>query len=256
VDNGVGTTLKEARERLGIDLAEVEASTKIRARYLRAIEGEDWGRLPGDTYARSFIRTYAGYLGLDAALLAEQHRRAAMAAPAQERLPRVEPAPVHDGELRRHGRRIPPRALVAAISLALLAIALVAVLSSGGGGPSTASPARGLGGRGADRTRPGPASPARPSGVTVRLTATAPIWVCLLGDGGERLVDGRILGSGAIEGPFRSGSFTVSFGNGEVSMTVNGQRASIPATSSPVGYSIDRRGALRELPAGERPTCT
>ncbi len=39
-------------------------------------------------------------------------------------------------------------------------------------------------------------------------------------------------------------------------MTVNGQQASIPATSSPVGYSIGAGGKMRELPEGERPTCT
>ena len=57
VDDGVGATLREARNRRKIDLSEVEAATKIRVRYLRAIENEEWGLLPGDAYARSFVRT-------------------------------------------------------------------------------------------------------------------------------------------------------------------------------------------------------
>ena len=92
--------------------------------------------------------------------------------------------------------------------------------------------------------------------MSLHLTATAEVWVCLLDASGSRLVDGQILDGGAEAGPFRSGSFTVSLGNGEVSMTVNGQQASIPASSSPVGYTIGAGGAVRELPEGERPTCT
>jgi hypothetical protein len=90
----------------------------------------------------------------------------------------------------------------------------------------------------------------------VRLSATAEVWVCLLDARGVRLVDGQILEAGAEEGPFRSGGFTVSFGNGEVSMLVDGREAEIQATSSPVGYSIDSGGQLTELDEAERPTCT
>jgi hypothetical protein len=70
------------------------------------------------------------------------------------------------------------------------------------------------------------------------------------------LVEGQILEAGADEGPFRSGSFTVSFGNGEVSMLIDGKQADIPPTASPVGYSIDSAGQLTELGDAERPTCT
>ena len=72
---------------------------------------------------------------------------------------------------------------------------------------------------------------------------------------GKPLVDGQILEAGAEEGPFHSGSFTVSFGNGEVSMLIDGKEAEIPATSSPIGYSIDSSGSLTELAEAERPTC-
>jgi cytoskeleton protein RodZ len=65
VETEIGTTLREARIRHKVNLAEVEQRTKIRVRYLRALENEEWDLLPGPTYTRSFIRTYASFLGLD-----------------------------------------------------------------------------------------------------------------------------------------------------------------------------------------------
>jgi len=90
----------------------------------------------------------------------------------------------------------------------------------------------------------------------MRLSATAEVWVCVLDAKGTHLVDGQILDAGAKEGPFRSDSFTVAFGNGEVALMIDGKQANIPATSSPVGYSIDGSGALTELSESERPSCT
>ena len=57
-----------------IDITEVEAATKIRAKYLRALENEEWDLLPGPTFVKTFLRTYADYLGLDARNLVEQYR--------------------------------------------------------------------------------------------------------------------------------------------------------------------------------------
>ena len=57
-----------------IDIADVEAATKIRAKYLRALENEEFGLLPGPTFVKTFLRTYADYLGLDAQLLVEEYR--------------------------------------------------------------------------------------------------------------------------------------------------------------------------------------
>src|SRR5688572_19685804 len=61
----IGATLQEARMRARIDISEVESATKIRAKYLRAIENEEWEMLPGPTFVKSFLRTYADYLGID-----------------------------------------------------------------------------------------------------------------------------------------------------------------------------------------------
>src|SRR5207248_9011369 len=71
----IGTTLREARMRARIDISEVEARTKIRAKYLRAIENEEWDLLPGDIYAKSFLRTYGDFLGLDSRMLVDEFKR-------------------------------------------------------------------------------------------------------------------------------------------------------------------------------------
>src|ERR1700749_4165338 len=71
----IGSTLREARMRERIDMSEVEAQTKIRAKYLRAIENEEWDLLPGPIYAKSFLRTYSDYLGLDSRMLLDEFKR-------------------------------------------------------------------------------------------------------------------------------------------------------------------------------------
>src|SRR3954470_1663271 len=90
MDGGVGTILREARNRRGVELSEVEAATRIRFRYLRAIEDEEWDVLPGGVYTRGFIRTYASFLGLDGDRLVTVYResvepwhRSAEAPPSQ-----------------------------------------------------------------------------------------------------------------------------------------------------------------------------
>src|SRR5436305_5920732 len=70
----IGATLREARMRARIDISEIETETKIRAKYLRALENEEWGVLPGPTFVKSFLRTYAEFLGLDAHMLVEEYR--------------------------------------------------------------------------------------------------------------------------------------------------------------------------------------
>src|ERR1700756_306808 len=71
----IGSTLREARMRARSDISEVEAQTKIRAKYLRAIENEEWDLLPGPVYAKSFLRTYGDYLGLDSRRLIDEFKR-------------------------------------------------------------------------------------------------------------------------------------------------------------------------------------
>src|SRR5881227_4272520 len=71
----IGSTLREARMRSRIDITEVEKATKIRTKYLRALEHEEWDLLPGPVYVKSFLRTYGDYLGLDSRMLVEEFKR-------------------------------------------------------------------------------------------------------------------------------------------------------------------------------------
>jgi cytoskeleton protein RodZ len=134
VDDGVGIKLRDARARRKLSLQEAEEATKIRARYLQAIENEHWDELPGDTYARAFIRTYGALLGLDGDRLAEEQRQLRGSARPGERLPRVDPRPHKVVRARHRSRRqVPPR-LVTALVLALVVAALIATALLGGGG--------------------------------------------------------------------------------------------------------------------------
>src|SRR3954452_5874975 len=134
MDDSVGSKLREARTRRKLSLAEVEAETKIRARYLQAIENDEWDQLPEDTYARAFIRTYGRFVGLDGDRLAEEQRRSRGAARPGERLPRVDPRPRPVVRERRRGRRgVSPRVMVVAVTALVVAALLAIGLSTGGG---------------------------------------------------------------------------------------------------------------------------
>jgi hypothetical protein len=251
----IGSDLRRARTRREIELSEVEAATRIRRRFLHAIEREEWDALPGGVYTRGFIRTYANFLGLDGDRLADDYRHevedarrpeAAVAASAPQLAPDA-------------GPRVSRLPLVLAVGGVILvaAVAILAIPGGEGRNGANRSPAARHASRQAGARGERPASAERPvEGVSMRLVAEAEVWVCLLGAGGRRLVDGQILEAGSAAGPFHSDSFTVSFGNGEVTMTIDGEKAEIPVTSSPIGYSIDSSGALTELSEAERPTCT
>src|SRR5438309_9668343 len=69
----IGNSLREARVRRGIDFAQAELATKIRGKYLRALEDEHFEVLPAQTYVKGFLRTYAEYLGLDGQLYVDEY---------------------------------------------------------------------------------------------------------------------------------------------------------------------------------------
>jgi cytoskeleton protein RodZ len=123
VESGVGASLREARERRALDLTDVEAAIKIRARYLQAIEDEDWDVLPGDVYVRGFIRTYAAHLGLDGEQAAEDYRRGVGGERDERGLRRVEPV----GSVVPRRRRRPSWGTLAAAAALILAGAFVVV---------------------------------------------------------------------------------------------------------------------------------
>jgi len=252
MERGVGTALHEARNRRKIELSEVEAATRIRLRYLSAIEKEEWDVLPGGVYTRGFIRTYASFLGLDGERLVEDYRTGV------ERWHRgpAEGTRQAGGIGEAGPSRLSSAPLAALAVLAVIAVAAVAIVAiPGGGGGSGGSSAPASRQPKVNEEEVEPQAPLPKPGVAVRLTASAEVWVCVLSGSGEALVDGQILQAGAEAGPFRSGSFTVSFGNGEVEMRIDGREAEIPATSSPIGYAIASSGQLTELDESERPSC-
>src|SRR6478735_12287547 len=69
----IGNSLREGRVRRGIDFAQAELATKIRGKYLRALEEEQFALLPAQTYVKGFLRTYAEYLGLDGQLYVDEY---------------------------------------------------------------------------------------------------------------------------------------------------------------------------------------
>ncbi len=113
----IGTTLREARIRARIDISEVEAKTKIRAKYLRAIENEEWDLLPGPVYVKSFLRTYGDFLGVDSRLLVDEYKRR-YERPADSDLRPITPL----GRERERKRRRPRLGPVAAVLLVLVVV--------------------------------------------------------------------------------------------------------------------------------------
>lgn len=69
----IGNTLREARLRRSLDISDCEAATKIRTKYLRALEEEHFEVLPGPTYVKGFLRTYAEFLELDGRLVLDEY---------------------------------------------------------------------------------------------------------------------------------------------------------------------------------------
>jgi Helix-turn-helix domain/RodZ C-terminal domain len=261
--SGIGEQLSAARRAQGIELEAVEERLRIRERYLRAIEEEDWDRLPTPVYARAFVRTYAEYLDLDAEAIVEQYDAADESRAAE---PAAEPVrQIAIGE-----RREPPRHRraagavrrgwlpIAAIAVvAILGIVLVLGLTAGsdkGGDKHATRGGSKAGKKSAAGSKPERSSPAPPPSAIVRLTATGSVWVCLVNANGQALVDGVTLTAGQKEGPFKGDSFDVTFGNGQVEMDANDEPVSIPAAANPLGYRVTPDGA-RELGESARPTC-
>jgi len=89
----LGEVLRAAREARFIDLPRVERDTKIRVRYLVALENGDYRELPGAVYTRGFLRNYGIYLGLDPEYLIDLYRLEA-GTPTERRVAPTAPQPV------------------------------------------------------------------------------------------------------------------------------------------------------------------
>jgi hypothetical protein len=261
----IGPALHEARMRQKIDVNAVEQQTKIRAKYLRALENEEWDLLPGPAYVRSFLRTYANYLSLDGDVLVDEYRRQ-HETPETGAYPLVEPMLREPRRARRPELPIPrvpelSRGAVAALAAAaIIGVLFVVGLIAGSGddGPSgslAGRPAETGPRRAAEPARQaGPPANAEPSRVEVRLSPQAPVWVCLVGPTGRGVVNGEILNRGDDKGPYSAKRFDLSLGNGSMTVRVNGKDFDVPESSDPLGFEItpDRVHALKP---DARPTC-
>jgi helix-turn-helix protein len=272
----IGATLREARMRARIDITEVESATKIRTKYLRAMEDEEWGLLPGPTFVKSFLRTYADYLGLDSRLLVEEWKRRhegpvdaeALKGPSRgSRATRAGRSPGRSGA-RAAPRTAPPRlpdppgrwrpfAVVGVAILALLA-GLYALGRGFGDNPSPATSPAGPRTHTATHKRPA-ARPHRkaapPTRVKLSVAATGTVYVCLEDGHGKALIPGRTLQAGGAPQTFTASRFRLNLGNAAVKLRANGKPIPIAASSSAIGLLITPRGN-KPLPAGRRPTCT
>jgi cytoskeletal protein RodZ len=128
----IGNSLREVRERQGLGYPEIELATKIRAKYIRALEEEDFDSLPGDAYVRGFLRTYAEYLGLDGDVYVDEYASRFMADWREEPHERPERPRV-----RKRERRLERRAVLLVLAGIALVTALVfAAWRYGGGTPA------------------------------------------------------------------------------------------------------------------------
>jgi len=251
--------------RARIDVSEIEEQTKIRARYLRALENEEWGLLPGPAYTKSFLRAYAQALGLDGRALVDEYKAAY--------------EPNGDGEraevthrASRSGRSRPPRApvgrprlsrgyvIVALTACVVIVLALIGILDHSSSTPTASRAPRHRANharhhahtRGSAHVVPAHGTSAS---VSVSVRPTGRIWVCLVDENGRKLIPGSILlPEESTQHTYRARSFEINLGNNDVELLVNGRLQHVPASKEPIGYSITGTG-VTQLVAGSLPTC-
>jgi hypothetical protein len=261
-DLRIGDALKEARRRAGLDIRTVEDRTKIRTRYLRALEAEEWSALPGHAYVKGFLRTYANLLGLDGDALVDEYRRTVEG-------PQASPVPLGEGvgvlQARRQSEpgelRGPPSRLwiVGAVILLIAAVLLVIGLA-GGDDEADREDKRdrkerqkgdekgeGKGGGGGSEQ-----ADAAPETVTMRLVANADgLQVCLLADNSKQpLIDGFV-GSAGSEDSFEAERFQLRFpfgyDVGQFDLFVGGKRVELEELQGPAAFSIEPPRRVRQV---------
>jgi cytoskeletal protein RodZ len=258
----IGPALREARERRGLGLPQVEADTKIRARYIRALEDEEFGILPGATYTKGFLRAYAEYLGMDGQLFIDEFN-------SRHFDPRREDESIYSQPRSRPAPRHRPRRQSSVAMIALAAIvavsALVFLAMSSGGGPTgntmynpsatppSSSPPTGT----TPQSTPPPTSTTkrRPAAFRVTIAATtSACWVQVLrGPAGPAAVTlkGASL-AGVMLQPGQSVSFLARkpvyarIGKpGAISLTVAGRPRDVSSLPTPARVRIGRAALAR-----------
>jgi cytoskeleton protein RodZ len=259
----IGATLRAARMSARIDVSEIEAQTKIRAKYLRALENEEWDLLPGPTFVRSFLRTYAQALGLDAKALVEEYRLN-YERPSEAALEPIVSTPRSNPQKRGRVSGRPSRGYMALVGILVVVIVLVTIsLLSSGGGSSSHSTTTTTAQTHAKQAAKHPkatehAHPTRtaPTLVALSLKPSAAVYVCLIdNDNGRKLIPGLELKPGTSTATYHAKHFTITLGNSSVTMFVDGIRRAVAPSSAAIGYSVTKNGRVRLKP-GQLPTCT
>jgi cytoskeleton protein RodZ len=237
-------------------MTDVEAATKIRAKYLRALESEEWELLPGPTFVKTFLRTYAEYLELDARLLVEEYKQ------RYERPAGMDITPLNLRQQRRR-RRVGPRlgpGVVVVLGVVVLLAALYALGRLGNDDTptpppnteATATPAKKKkAAGGGDQKRQAQAN--RP--INVRISATGTVYVCMEDARGRVVIDKRTLAAGETTRTYRSKRFRVTFGTAAARIRVNGHSYRVASSKDPVGYELRAGSRPRRLTSGLA-TCT
>jgi cytoskeleton protein RodZ len=266
----IGARLREARMRGKIDINQVEADTKIRAKYLRAMENEEWGLLPGEIYAKTFLRTYADYLGLDSRELLDDYRRQYERPTDHDLRPltsgrerdrrqsggrRQPPQPRGGGG----GFRIPPWALVV-IVLVIVGVALWIVGSRSGSdnGSSTTSTSTTTSKHHKPHKHKHKAAakqpPAPPKSVHLTLVPTGTVYVCLENGNGRKLIDGQQYSAGQKIPEQVARTLLLTLGTSSVTITANGVKVPVAPSASPIGIRFTP-GKHTSLASGDQPQC-
>jgi len=240
---GIGATLKDARRRIGMDITEAEDRTKIRTRYLRALEAEDWEVLPGPAYVRGFLRAYGQILGLDGAALADRYRRDFEEPPAA-----APPEPVISNR-RPQGTRPPSRngwiiAVGAAVVALLVILAVIGLTSGDDGQPGRKEPA-GKAKRSAEQVaKPDKGAALKP--IDIKVTPLTTSRICLVG-GGEPLIDSaQVTAAGAKEEFGGEKRYRLDLvGGGTVKLKADGEKKTLEAGDD-ASFEADQDG-IREI---------
>jgi helix-turn-helix protein len=182
----IGASLAAARKGQSLSIADAERLTLLRGKYLEALEADDFHALPGRTYARAFLRTYADALGLDAALFVDEFD-ATYSQPDEE-----EPVPL----FKPHRRRVGTRLVVAlAVVAALLGALLWSTLTPAGKVNAPVQPpvARAAPQHPRVALAPPPAKPVVKPALVIRATS-GPCWLLVRrgGPGGAVLYEGTL----------------------------------------------------------------
>jgi hypothetical protein len=120
----IGNSLREARLRQQLDFPELEQQTKIRSKYLKALEAEEFDVLPAPTYVKGFLRNYADALGLEGQLYVDEYNSRFVTGD--------EDVPLRPRDYQRRPQTLGPRFETRAVLLAVGGIAVIAALVIGG----------------------------------------------------------------------------------------------------------------------------